>query len=355
MLVGAAGNDGVQTKLYPAGYNNVISVAASDISNARGIWNPGQLNGESNFGAWIDIAAPGKEIVSTVAGHAYGVQSGTSMAAPHVSGAAALLASRGLSNCEIVATLLHDGNVDDLPGDWLTAGQGRLNAASALNNPKDCIVPSAMAPDFNNDGRDDGLHICCTNKVRVWLGNPTPIFNVNDYVRPTGSTYPYQSGVWQTGDFDGDGRTDQIHIGAFNGNDADIWLANAGGFSPSELFFVPGYDTRTGFFLAWNVDLDADTDLIHICCSDRVKVWRSNGNGTFTISEFFPGYSLAQGDWEIGDFDGDGRGDLIHMPPGDTAKIWRSLGGGAFSITSFQPHPGYVLDAWALAYWRFRR
>jgi thermitase len=84
IVVAAAGNNGNNTISYPASNANVISVASTDSSNARSSF--------SNFNAYVDIAAPGSSIYSTVP-NAYGYSSGTSMATPQIAGAAALIAS----------------------------------------------------------------------------------------------------------------------------------------------------------------------------------------------------------------------------------------------------------------------
>ncbi len=83
LVVAATGNSGGAV-LYPAAYDPVLAVAATDANDQRASF--------SNFGPQVDLAAPGVDIYSTwpwVTG--YFTKSGTSMAAPHVSGAAALI------------------------------------------------------------------------------------------------------------------------------------------------------------------------------------------------------------------------------------------------------------------------
>ncbi len=84
VVIAAAGNDGTNIKCYPAAYDNVISVAATDQSGNRAFF--------SNYGKWVDISAPGIYIPSTV-GTGIEYMSGTSQAAPIVSGVAALYMS----------------------------------------------------------------------------------------------------------------------------------------------------------------------------------------------------------------------------------------------------------------------
>lgn len=85
VLVAATGNQGASSVLYPAAYNGVVGVGATDSTN--------QLAYFSNTGEDVDVVAPGVSIYSTYPGNRYNYSSGTSMSAPMVSGFAALLAS----------------------------------------------------------------------------------------------------------------------------------------------------------------------------------------------------------------------------------------------------------------------
>jgi subtilisin family serine protease len=131
LFVASASNFGQDVELYPRypscyTCSNIISVAATDSNDA--------LASFSNYGITsVDLAAPGVSIYSTIPNSGYGYKSGTSMAAPHVAGAAALLKAHAptikasqIKDC----LLLNVDNVSGLQSYVLTGG--RLNASRAL-------------------------------------------------------------------------------------------------------------------------------------------------------------------------------------------------------------------------------
>ncbi len=126
LIVAAAGNDGNSAVSYPAGYPEVVSVAATDANDGHASF--------SNTNADVEVSAAGVGVLSVKRGGGYVQFSGTSMATPHVSGVAALVAGRftGLNAAGIRARL--DTGVDDLgaPGRDPVFGFGRVTLSKAL-------------------------------------------------------------------------------------------------------------------------------------------------------------------------------------------------------------------------------
>ncbi len=89
MVIAAAGNNGSANVLYPAAYDNVIAVGAIDPNLQR--------SGFSNYGAGVDLWSPGRDILATDLNGGYRLMSGTSFAAPYVTGVAALEKALGSS------------------------------------------------------------------------------------------------------------------------------------------------------------------------------------------------------------------------------------------------------------------
>jgi thermitase len=122
VVVAAAGNESLPFPSYPAYYSKAIAVAATDRNDKRASF--------SNFGGWVDVAAPGVDIYSTFLGGGYKSLSGTSMATPMVAGLAGLLASQGKSNAEIRTAI--EESADEISGTGLYWTHGRINAVHAV-------------------------------------------------------------------------------------------------------------------------------------------------------------------------------------------------------------------------------
>ena len=141
VLVAAAGNFGVQAPSYPAAYTDVIAVGATDEQDVRAAF--------SSYGAWLDLVAPGVDILTTNLGGGYADSSGTSPAAPFVSAAAALvLAINPALQPHQVASVLALTD-DDLgtPGFDPLYGWGRLNIARAVSQAAAlAATPDSGAP-----------------------------------------------------------------------------------------------------------------------------------------------------------------------------------------------------------------
>jgi subtilisin family serine protease len=157
LFVAAAGNSSANTDSspnYPSSYDlpNVISVAATNSSDG--------LAWFSNYGRRsVDLGAPGDNVYSTVPGASYAFESGTSMATPHVTGAAALVKSRFPNATDVGIKALLLRSVDPLSSltNRTTTG-GRLNVNDAVE---------------------------CAGAPQAWLEAPTPGF-----VAAVGSSIP---------------------------------------------------------------------------------------------------------------------------------------------------------------------
>jgi len=142
LFVAAAGNNGFNNDAlpaYPASYRaaNVISVAATTNADARAYF--------SNYGATsVHLGAPGLDILSTTIGNTYTSFSGTSMATPHVSGAAALV----LSHCAFSTDALKDAllsTVDPVPAlASITITGGRLDVNGAIRSCDAALAPPVL-------------------------------------------------------------------------------------------------------------------------------------------------------------------------------------------------------------------
>jgi thermitase len=160
LVIAAAGNDNTNMKMYPAAYDEVIAVAATDQNDFKAYF--------SNWGDWIELAAPGVEIYSTMPtyhvtmndeGYAsnYDYMSGTSMACPHVAGVAALLWSHYPTKSRDWIRQWLRYTADDLgdSGFDVYYGYGRINARNAVEQSlptHELIMSSWVTPPYVEPG-----------------------------------------------------------------------------------------------------------------------------------------------------------------------------------------------------------
>jgi len=180
IFVAAAGNNGGNNDsqpFYPASFSqdNVVAVAATDRFD--------QLASFSNYGATsVDLAAPGVAILSTTPNGTYSTYSGTSMAAPHVTGTIALVwsAQPGLDYRQVIARI--KSGVDHLSSlAGKVAAHGRLNAARSLDTASlDMTGPRVVSAVPNG--------VASVSSVRVTFSEPIHAltFTAADISRFTG-------------------------------------------------------------------------------------------------------------------------------------------------------------------------
>ncbi len=143
VVVACAMNNANSTPNYPAACSNVVAVAATTSSDT--------LASFSNYGSWIDVAAPGASIYTTNNGGGYGAWNGTSFSSPITAGLAGLIwaANPALTNADVVDILTRSADDLGAAGFDATFGHGRINAAKALTLAKtytpavDATAPTA--------------------------------------------------------------------------------------------------------------------------------------------------------------------------------------------------------------------
>lgn len=402
VVVAAVGNNDLQDPVeYPAFFDGVVRVTAVDANDVRCPF--------SNYHPEITIAAPGNGIFSAIPGGDYAQWSGTSMATPMVSGAAALVLAqrsewpanelRVLQTTSFLAQTAD--NVDALNDPQYAGrlGRGRLDAAAALRTPVLLAAagsyttgagPRAVGTaDLDGDGRLDAVVAnTAAGTVTVLMGQVGGGFVME-------GTYPAGAGPEgvAVGDWDRDGDPDVVVANVPTGvvtvlwnsgggvlatgpslatgaepmsiaaadfdrdGDLDLAVANGDGATVQLLRnngaggFVLGAALTVGnrpqVVVALDLDGDSDMDLATANRrSNDVAVVLNHGDGTFFAAVSY----LVGADpraLAAGDLDGDGRPDLASASHDNGAlTLLRNVGAGAFSLAGTLPLPlGAQADA----------
>jgi subtilisin family serine protease len=175
----AAGNDNTSstTNSYPGAYTNCFAIASTTSTDARSSF--------SNYGSWVEVAAPGSSIYSTWLNSGYNTISGTSMATPHVAGLAGLLASQGLSNSQIRDRLCSTADKISGTGTYWTCG--RINAYRAVSGTTTTPTPtpSPTTPPTGGGIVNGGFESGTTG----WTQSSTGGYQLIDTTRPHSGAY----------------------------------------------------------------------------------------------------------------------------------------------------------------------
>ena len=184
VLVGAAGNNGVQEDFFPAAFTNVVSVSATQVNDEFANW--------SSYGPKVDVSAPGASVqttnctVCTYGGHdTWGDHtyiSGTSFATPNVAGVLALIRARypAYTPAQVVTRL--NATVDDLgyPGFDVRYGGGRVNAHRALGGSVTALAnPGADALEPNNTLATARTIPLGTTRPSIYPAGDVDVFSVD--------------------------------------------------------------------------------------------------------------------------------------------------------------------------------
>ena len=198
VIIACAMNWGTDVSQYPAAYENVVAVSATNSSDT--------LSSFSSYGNWIDIAAPGSGIYTTNRGGGYGYHNGTSFSSPIVAGLAALILSvePGLTNSQVVDLIKQ--NADDLgePGHDDHFGHGRINVYESLIAAGGTIPdPDVTAPSVSIVSPEDGSDIGSITTIKVEATDNVEVTKVELYIDnlffDTRTSMPYDFS-WDTND-----------------------------------------------------------------------------------------------------------------------------------------------------------
>lgn len=160
LVVASAGNDNTSDTFYPAGYNFVLCVGSTTNSDAKSSF--------SNYGANIDVCAPGSNIYTAMSNNTYGTMSGTSMAGPVACGAAAIILSEfpTMTALQVGEQLrVTCDNIYSVPSNNVyqnMLGKGRINMFRALTETGPSV---RMTNIVSTDGNDDAFIIGDTVRI----------------------------------------------------------------------------------------------------------------------------------------------------------------------------------------------
>ncbi len=313
VMVAASGNYGLSYVAYPANNPNVLAVGA--VGSDDVLWDLGVGQG-SDTGADLSLVAPGVDILQEATKwgvYGYYLSTGTSMAAPHVSAAAAdvLAVNPNLSMDQVVAIL--ESTAVDLgtPGFDTQTGWGRLDVGAAVNAALAMIAPESSTGPCSKAPCDSIGWVDAGGLWGLWDAlTETP--SVSSFYFGEPGDVPFM------GDWDGDGVATP---GLYRRSDGFVYIrySNTQGVADLEFFFGnPGAVPLAG-------DFDGDG-------RDSVSIWRPSEARVYVTNEL----GADGGELDAAEFS------FSFGDPGDTPFVGDFDGDGVDTVSLYRPSTGFV-------------
>lgn len=176
VIIAAAGNNGNDVIFYPAACQNVIAVSATTSTDTRPSW--------SNYGTYVDVSAPGANILSLYGSNSYANWNGTSFSSPITSGVVALMAAANpaLSNASLVDLLLRNSDDIGAAGYDIYFGHGRVNANRAVSASLGSVQADTIAPVASVNSPSDGAILSGIVDIKASATDNTGVSRIELYV-----------------------------------------------------------------------------------------------------------------------------------------------------------------------------
>jgi len=330
LLVASAGNEDWDRPLYPAAYYNVMAVSSTNGEDTK--------TGHSNFGYWVDIAAPGTDIVTTDLEDEYIATAGTSFSGPYVAAVGALVLAHKpeLTNIEVRAILENTTdpvNYGDLDPDYGYIGTGRVNAYTALiesdkRHPLGEIVEPKTQQTFPSDGNDIPLTLFVHgDSYQVQYrgfeqGEWTTLDDGDSPVDPNGFVhlmFPNTgAGTFElrlSTTTDGETHTDRKIFSIQLGTETAPWPLPKLPEDPEEL----SDESYLGSPMCLDVDGDGRKEIIEASVTlneddfydGSISIWKDDGTALDGWPVKLEGGNLWASGMAVGDIDGDGDYEIV--------------------------------------------